>query len=257
MANNLQRIIGDNIAVEVDLVRGGRISSIKWRDIEFALPYREDPMTWGWFAMVPWAGRIDKGLVRDAAGKEFALPTHWDPPHAEHGYGFVSSWESTSSKSSRLDMPAPYAPSFAEQTIEVTDNKVTWSLNYFANGCTLPAWVGLHPWLPKRINNRDVDLIFAPEKMLARRQDGIPTGDLVDIPPQPWDDAFFGAIKSPIIRWRDIAQLEIISSVPWWVVYNEDPLAICIEPQTAPPDAANLGISGAHSVSASFIFSDA
>ncbi|MBI3429995.1 MAG: galactose mutarotase [Actinobacteria bacterium] len=251
----MQRIVGDHITVEVDLNRGGRVSSVKWKDLEFALPYRDDPMAWGWFAMVPWAGRIDRGFIKDAAGTEFALPTHWDPPHAEHGYGFVSSWESTSPNTSRLELPAPYAPAYAEQTIELSGNTIRWSLNYFAKGCTLPAWVGFHPWLPRRIDNHEYELIFTPGKMLLRGKDGIPTGDLVDIPPQPWDDAFFGVTKFPVVRWGNIAQIEIASSVPWWVVYSEDPLAICVEPQTAPPDAANLGISGAHSIRATFTFS--
>ena len=256
----MQRIVGDQITVEVDLHHGGRISSLKWKDLEFALPYREDPMTWGWFAMVPWAGRIDRGIIKDAAGTEFVLPTHWDPPHAEHGYGFVSSWESISHNASRLEIPVPYAPAYAEQAIEVSGNTMMWSLNYFANGCTLPAWIGFHPWLPRRFDNHEAELIFTPEKMLLRGEDGIPTGNLVDIPPQPndwgWDDAFSGVTNPPIVRWGNIAQLEITSSVPWWVVYNEDPLSICVEPQTAPPDAANLGISGAHSISATFTFSD-
>ncbi len=214
-------------------------------------------MTWGWFAMVPWAGRIDRGIIRDRSGREFLLPTHWDPPHAEHGYGFVSAWKSTGPNSSRLDMPPPYAPACAEQTIAVSGNILTWSLQYFPNGCTLPAWVGFHPWLPKKIaDDRECDLIFAAEKMLLRGQNGIPTGDLVDTPAPPWDDTFFGVTKSPVIKWGDLAQIEISSTVPWWVVYNEDPLAICVEPQTAPPNAANLGIEGAHAISATFIFSN-
>lgn len=214
-------------------------------------------MNWGWFAMVPWAGRINKGHIKDTDGIAFVLPTQWDPPHAEHGYGFVSSWKSTGPNSSRLEMPSPYATAYAEQTVEVEGNAVKWSLNYFANGCTLPAWVGFHPWIPKQIHeNIDAEIIFSPERMLIRGEDGIPTGKLVDVPAGPWDDAFFGVNSPPIIRWGEVAQLKITSEVPWWIVYDEDPLAICVEPQTAPPDAANLGITGAHSVSATFTFSN-
>lgn len=213
-------------------------------------------MNWGWFAMVPWAGRIKKGFIKDVEGTEFHLPTHWDPPHAEHGFGFVSPWESSGPNTSRLEMPVPYAPAYAEQTIEVLDDTMTWTLHYFANGCTLPAWVGFHPWLPKKINDSDeCTLIFKAEKMLLRGGDGLPAGDLVDISPHPWDDAFFGVTDPPIIQWGRTAKLTITASVPWWVVYDEDPLAICVEPQTAPPDAANLNISGAHSISAEFTFS--
>lgn len=214
-------------------------------------------MTWGWFAMVPWAGRIDKGIIKDTFGREFILPTHWDPPHAEHGYGFVSSWESLGPNSSRVNMPAPYTPSYAEQVIAVSGNTLTWSLTYFPNGCTLPAWVGFHPWIPKKIaGGQECELSFSAEKMLLRDQNSIPTGDLVDIPPPPWDDAFLGVTRSPVIRWEGQAQIEISASVPWWVVYNEDPQALCVEPQTAPPNAANLGIEGAHSITATFTFSN-
>jgi aldose 1-epimerase len=37
-------------------------------------------------------------------------------------------------------------------------------------------------------------------------------------------------------------------------VYTEDPDGICIEPQTAPPDAQNLGITGEHYIEALFVF---
>jgi len=35
-------------------------------------------------------------------------------------------------------------------------------------------------------------------------------------------------------------RIDIESDAPWWVVYTEDSEGICIEPQSAPPDAANL-----------------
>ena len=35
-------------------------------------------------------------------------------------------------------------------------------------------------------------------------------------------------------------RLELSSSCQWWVVYSEPEHAICVEPQSGPPDAANL-----------------
>jgi aldose 1-epimerase len=35
-------------------------------------------------------------------------------------------------------------------------------------------------------------------------------------------------------------RLEIDSSAEFWVVYDERDDALCVEPQTAPPDAVNL-----------------
>lgn len=252
----MQRISNDVISVEIDLEHGGRIASLKWRGFEFALPKREDPMTWGWFAMVPWAGRIKLGLIEDIDGTQFRLPTRWDPPHAEHGYGFHSAWEETSTTTSTLALPEPYFPSVARQSFELIGDCLIWSLEYLANGCTLPAWVGFHPWFPRSIGGLgEIELQFEAEKMLVRGDDYIPTGKISDISPGPWDDAFTGVRTAPIIRWGDAAQLQISSDSPWWVIYNEDPLAICVEPQTAPPDAANLGIDGSHSIKTKFTFS--
>ena len=251
----MQKFSNGQIAVEIDLVHGGRIKSLRWREFEFALPARDDLMTWGWFAMVPWAGRIKLGQIQDSNGATYELPTHWDPPHAEHGFGFFSEWEPTGATSSRLALPEPYAPAIATQHFALEENSLVWKLNYEPNGCALPAWVGFHPWFPRSIGIESLaELSFNAEKMLLRGADYLPTGEFVPVPAGPWDDAFTGVQGDPIIRWGSSASIHINSDVLWWVVYTEDPLAICVEPQTAPPDAANLGIPGAHSIEARFTF---
>jgi FkbM family methyltransferase len=53
-----------------------------------------------------------------------------------------------------------------------------------------------------------------------------------------------------------LIKIDIESDDRWWVVYNEDPDGVCIEPETAPPDAANLGISGENYIEALFVFSE-
>ncbi len=252
----MQRISNEELTIEIDLEHGGRISSLKWRGFEFALPKRGDLMTWGWFAMVPWAGRIGFGKITDLDGTQFTLPTEFDPPHAEHGFGFYSPWKVISPTSSSLIMPEPYFPGYAEQRIELLDNSMTWTLEYHANGCTLPAWVGFHPWFPRSIAGLgEIAVTFEAEKMLVRGEDYLPTGEFSAVPAGPWDDAFTGVKADPIIRWGDMAQVQISSRVPWWVIYTEDPLGICVEPQTAPPDAARLGIEGSYSIEATFTFS--
>ena len=44
----------------------------------------------------------------------------------------------------------------------------------------------------------------------------------------------------PAVLYEDVLRIDIESDAPWWVVYTEDSEGICIEPQSAPPDAANL-----------------
>ena len=79
--------------IAIDNDNGARITSLKWRDNEFALPFRGQVHTSGWYAMAPWAGRINEGLIKDSGGQEFQLPVTIDPPHALHGFGLISSWQ--------------------------------------------------------------------------------------------------------------------------------------------------------------------
>ncbi|HEY3293320.1 MAG TPA: hypothetical protein VGJ85_06805 [Candidatus Nanopelagicaceae bacterium] len=253
----MQFIDDAEFQVAIDLDQGGRIASLKWRDMEFALPFNGGARGWGWHSMVPWAGRIRNGIIKNPLGEEFQLPTTFDPPHALHGFGYVSSWREIGPGRSLLELPVPYGGATVEQKIEVLDDAVRWSLEYEPGACDLPAWIGFHPWFPRdlgRGGSAEVD--FSAAKMLERDSDGMPTGKLVEPSKQPWDDAFTQIRGIPAVVWEDVARIDIECDSPWWVVYTEDPDAVCVEPQTAPPDAANLGIEGEHYLEALFVFSE-
>ena len=251
-------IANDSLTVAVDEKRGSRITSLIWGGLEFVVQERPSLMDWGWYVMVPWAGRIKDGVIKNLAGDDFYLPTNWEPPHAEHGFGFFSAWERTSSNSTRLLLPRPYAPAFAEQKFEIFGSTLRWTIEYTPNGCDIPAWVGFHPWFLRRLERGgDAELEFIAEKMLVRGLDALPTGEYSAPKPLPWDDAFTGVQGNPNIVWPGAARVVIESAAPWWVVYTENEVGICVEPQSAPPDAANLGISGAHQLEVVFTFTSA
>lgn len=253
----MQFIDDAEFQIAIDLDQGGRIASLKWREMEFAQPFRGETHTWGWYAMAPWAGRIRNGIIRNPAGKEFQLPTTIDPPNALHGFGFTSSWQEIGPGRALLHLPAPYGGATVEQNIEVLDDAVRWSLEYEPGNCDLPAWLGFHPWFPRDLERGgSAEIEFSAEKMLVRDKEGLPTGAMVSPTPQPWDDAFTQIRGVPAVVWEDVARIDIESDAPWWVVYNEDADAICIEPQTAPPDAANLGLVGENYIEALFVFSE-
>ena len=72
----------------------------------------------------------------------------------------------------------------------------------------------------------------------------------------PTDDAFTQVRGVPTVSWEDVLQIKIESDAPYWVVYDQDPEGVCIEPQSAPPDAANLGISSDTYLEALFVFEE-
>ena len=74
----------------------------------------------------------------------------------------------------------------------------------------------------------------------AWRRMAMPTGRLVAPSAGPWDDCFTGVASPPRLVWPDRFALEVASSCDHWVVYTEPEHAICVEPQTGPPDAVEL-----------------
>ena len=253
----MQYIDDAEFQINIDLDQGARISSLIWRDMQFTLPFHGSPLNYGWYALAPYGGRIRDGIIKSPSGEEFQLPTNIDPPHAIHGFGFTSSWQEIGPGRSLLHLPKPYGGATVEQTIEVLDDAIRWSLEYDANGCDLPAWLGMHPWFARDLDRGgSAEIEFSAGKMLERASDGLPTGKIIAPTQEPWDDAFTEIRGTPAITWEDVARIDIESDAPWWVVYTEDPDGICIEPQTAPPDAANLGISGEGYLEALYIFSE-
>jgi aldose 1-epimerase len=252
----MQILDGSEISVAIDLDQGGRIASLQWRDLQFVVPFRGSALSWGWYPMAPWAGRVKNGLLKDKSGKEIQLPTNITPPHAIHGYGLTSAWEEIGRGKSQLELPGVYRGAVVTQHIEVLDDAVRWILEYEANGCDLPAWLGFHPWFPRELERGgSAEVEFHPGKMFERI-DGLPTGKLVSPVSEPWDDCFTEVSGTPAITWEGAARIDIDSDVNYWVVYTEDPDGVCVEPQTAPPDAANLGIVGDHYLETLFTFSE-
>jgi aldose 1-epimerase len=111
----------------------------------------------------------------------------------------------------------------------------------------MPAALGWHPWFRRRIDEEadsdgrsaEVGLAFEADGMFERDPDGISSRRRVRPSVRPWDDCFSGIRAGPTLAWPDGPTLDLSSSCPFWVVYDELPWAICVEPQTAPPNDLN------------------
>lgn len=237
----MQFIDDAEFQVNIDLENGARISSLLWRDMQITVPFRGSLINYGWYGLGPWAGRVRDGIIKDVDGTEYELPTNYSAPNAIHGFGFHSSWQDIGPGRALLHLPEPYGGATMEQRIEVLDDAIRWSMEYDAGNCTLPAWVGLHPWFARDIGaGNELELEFNAGKMLKRDVDGLPNGELITPPKAPWDDAFTEIRGVPSLIWDDVLRIDIESDAPWWVVYSEDSEGVCVEPHAAPPDAANL-----------------
>ena len=75
--------------------------------------------------------------------------------------------------------------------------------------------------------------------MWERDEVGIPTGERVPVPPGPWDDCFGDVAGHLVVCWPGFGSTRLESNMTSWVVYDEHPDLVCVEPQSDAPDAFN------------------
>lgn len=229
--------------LEISPAEGGRISSVVVAGSELLVTDGMGPVTWGAYPMAPFAGRIRHGAFR-FAGREVRLPLN-DPPHALHGTVFMRQWSVVDDRTIAVDLGPdwPFAGRVV-QRFELTPDGLRASLALEADE-PMPGAIGWHPWF-RRVLSGTVARPSAPSepaelrldagRMYVRDAEGIPTGELIAPTPGPWDDCFTDLRSPPRLTWPGVMALEIESSCTCWVIYDRPAHAICVEPQSSPPD---------------------
>ena len=234
-------ITTDEATCEIDTAAGGRLASLTVFGHQLLVPRNDDPFGWGSFVMVPWAGRIRRGRL-DWDGEQYLMPVNM-APHAIHGTGFATPWEvvnaDATSVALRMDLVHPW-PFVGEvlQSIEVVDGALRQQIQVHASGVSMPASAGWHPWFLRDIGVGrplvlDVDMDGV--RMFAKDDELMPSGAMVPVHPGPWDDCFAG-LQAITLRWPGALAVDVDHSCPFVVLYDRPAHAMCVEPQTAPPD---------------------
>ncbi len=240
MTNDDLVIASDNIRCVVSPHLGGRLSSIVafGRELLITKNNETNLQKWGCYPMAPWAGRVRNGVFTHNA-KQHNLEINM-PPHAIHGTVLDRPWETTSTSHSSVTMQIDLGNQWdfsgeVIQTISVKNNMIDFKLILSTNDATMPGQVGWHPWFA-----RPCTFTTNFKKMYVRDQSGIPSGELIAPTAGPFDDCFTDSQQAPVIKFDNNLRLEIQSDCTHWVVYDEPQHAICIEPQSGPPDGFNL-----------------
>lgn len=218
---------------------GGRIASLVVDGIELLAPRQGgDWLRWGCYPMVPWAGRVRDGLFR-FDGEEYQLALDL-PPHAIHGVGYRAGWEATSLGELRLNFEGLWPlGGWVEQRVEVSDRSVALTMSVHATQ-RMPAMAGWHPCFLRQLSQGGQAEVSLNGGYMWQRDDvGIPTGERVPVPPGPWDDCFGDVAEPPVVRWPGFGSVRLESNMTSWVVYDEHPNLVCVEPLSDAPDAFN------------------
>ncbi|MFC9114950.1 aldose 1-epimerase [Streptomyces sp. NPDC057092] len=226
---------------EVDVLpgNGGRVGGLRIGGVELLRQGEK----FGCFPMVPWCGRLRDGRFRDGATVQ-QMPLN-APPHAIHGTARTSPWRTARKSTDEavltydLTDPWPYSGRVTQQVV-LGEESLTLTMGVETYESSFPAQVGWHPWFLRNLGGEDVTIGFEPAWQEERGDDHLPTGRRVDPRPGPWDDCFGmpGGVDV-ILTWPGQLQLKVTSREEWVVVYDEQDEAVCVEPQTGPPDGLN------------------
>ncbi|MER6402098.1 aldose 1-epimerase [Streptomyces viridosporus] len=225
--------------VTVQPGNGGRVGGLRLGGVELL----RQGERYGCFPMVPWCGRIRDGRFRDGAAVHH-MPLN-APPHAIHGTARDAAWRTARRSADEavltydLTEPWPYSGRVTQQ-IALTADSLTLAMSVETYESSFPAQIGWHPWFNRTLDGADVRLDFAPAWQEERGEDHLPTGHRTDPKPGPWDDCFGmpGGVDVTL-TWPGLLELKVTSREEWVVVYDEQREAVCVEPQTGPPDGLN------------------
>jgi len=240
----LHRLTSRRAVLDVDPDDGGRWTSLEVDGLELLAGADVEGVPAGvqrgCFAMAPFAGRIGHGVLTHG-GRTWQLPCN-APPHAIHGHVFDRPWvvDGEGVLSTRLSDPWPFAGTVRQELV-LTDSGLDARLVLHAEQ-EMPATLGYHPWFGRQLaRGGPVELHLEPVEQYETDDEALPTGQLVTPTGGPYDDCFLGMSQPPRLVWPGALALTLESSDDHWVVFDELPGVVCVEPQTGPPDAVALG----------------
>jgi aldose 1-epimerase len=223
--------------------RGARLSSLKVGGTELL----RQGSRYGSFVMAPWCGRTDQGRFR-SGGELYQLPLN-NGPHAIHGTVRDVAWrtarrdERSAAFTCELSDPWPWEGRVTQE-VELAEggDALTLTLGIEAADSSFPAQAGWHPWFLRNLGDGggDVRIDFDPGWQEERGDDHIPTGKRIAPRPGPWDDCFGMPQGVDVtLTWPEKLELKVASRAEWAVVYDEQAEAVCVEPQSGPPNGLN------------------
>jgi aldose 1-epimerase len=228
--------------VTVQPGNGGRIGGLRVGGVELL----RQGERFGCFPMVPWCGRTRDGRFLDG-GTLRQLPLN-SPPHAIHGTARDGVWRTARVSADEAvityDLVDPWPhPGRVTQVVTLTADTLTLGMAVETYGTSFPAQIGWHPWFNRTLGDghgEGARLDFTPAWQEERGDDHLPTGKRVEPGPGPWDDCFGmpGGVDVTV-TWPGRLELKVASREQWVVVYDEQEAAVCVEPQTGPPNGLN------------------
>ncbi|MGA5193501.1 aldose 1-epimerase [Streptomyces exfoliatus] len=235
------RLTAGDAELTISPENGCRIESLRIGGIELL----RQGERFGSFPMVPWCGRTENGIFRNGATTH-QLPVN-AAPHAIHGTVRDVPWKTARVSATEavftceLGDPWPYTGKVT-QVFELAEDSLTLRFGVETYDASFPAQAGWHPWFLRNLGKggQDVRLDFTAAWQEERGDDHLPTGRRIDPLPGPWDDCFGMPDGVDVtLTWPEELELKVAGRTEWVVIYDEPEDAVCVEPQSGPPNGLN------------------
>ena len=237
--------------VRVDRARGARLTSLIVHGHELLVQptpgspgQPTDPLLSGCYPMVPFAGRVRGGRFRWNGAVHELVANH--AGHAMHGTAFDRRWLLELADVGYLRLRTDLRPGWpfagwAIHEVGLTADRLELRLEVHTAGAPFPATCGWHPWFRRRLEvGGSLAVEVDATRWYPRDVDGLPLGVIEARPPRgPWDDCFTGLTYPVELTWPGALALSLVSTCDHLVLYDQPRHAICVEPQSGPPDALN------------------
>ncbi len=238
--------------LRVDRARGGRIASLVVAGHEVLVGLQRgqpvDPLEWGLYPMAPFAGRTRGGRFRWGGSTHEVPPNHGG--HAIHGSVFDQRWLLEHADDTYVRLRTSLGPrwpfaGWALQEMALSPSELELRLEVHTADLPFPASAGWHPWFRRRLEvGGRLAVGLDAKRWYPLDPDGLPLGTLAPIPPRrPWDDCFTAVTWPVTLPWPGALEMTMVSTCDHVVLYDHPSHAICVEPQSAPPDALNLDMA--------------
>ena len=234
---------------------GGRLVSWRVHGHELLAHHGDHPVEYGMYPMAPWAGRVRGNTITAESAQRMGLARHeaielqvnyqeW----ALHGTCFTAPVDSmiatVDAVVSRQVIPHWPWPAELVNTWTIHADGIDVTMTVHADEPS-PVILGWHPWFSKDIDGA-VARWSAAEASLSVRSEVLPTNEWIELSDSRgiYDDVFRCPDKRVDITWPQVLSMSVVSSHPWFVIFDELPDVFCVEPQTQIPNAWNEPIAG-------------
>ncbi|MGI9622821.1 MAG: aldose 1-epimerase [Acidimicrobiales bacterium] len=229
----------DGVLAELDPA-GGRLARLVVHGHDLLAPVLGERLQAGCYPMVPWAGRLGQGRFT-FSGADYRFEPDMGP-HKIHGLGTNITWDVAEAGTMGLDLHGHWPMGGVAQVVYSLDPaSIACTLTITSGDQPIPVVLGWHPCFNRVVADNRAALVIEPGYMWERGPDHLPTGHHIDPPLGPWDDCFGGVVTTPSLTWGDGFGVRLESPTATWVVFDELDHLVCVEPQTDPPNAFNLG----------------